>query len=232
MYNLTFCSDVGYAVPWNTITNSSDLAETYDNYTYSAYKWFDKSLQQVACNTTSSAQYSLARSCTDCANAYKQWLCAVTMPRCEDFSNDAPWLQSRRAVPRSILGNANINANDPNLTNTENENRAYINASRSSWIDTTIAPVPYKELLPCRDLCYHLVQSCPAILQFACPLPGFGLEYSYGIWDRRFSLSETPSDQYRCNPMSLNYSSATNLRGNSGLGMGMTLATMLAAVMF
>lgn len=35
-------------------------------------------------------------------------------------------------------------------------------------------------MLPCEDLCYELVRSCPSSLQFACPLKGFGLNYSYG----------------------------------------------------
>ena len=47
-------------------------------------------------------------------------------------------------------------------------------------IDTVIQPGPYKELLPCKDMCYNLTQSCPAALQFACPLEGHGLEWSYG----------------------------------------------------
>ena len=47
-------------------------------------------------------------------------------------------------------------------------------------IDTVIKPGPYKELLPCKDICYNLIRSCPAALQFACPLEGHGLNYSYG----------------------------------------------------
>ena len=51
---------------------------------------------------------------------------------------------------------------------------------RSAVIDEQIAPGPYKEVLPCRDLCYDLVQSCPAALGFGCPSAGKGLEDSYG----------------------------------------------------
>lgn len=46
-------------------------------------------------------------------------------------------------------------------------------------IDQIIKPGPWKEVLPCEDLCYQLVQSCPAALAFACPT-GKGLECSYG----------------------------------------------------
>jgi calcium channel MID1 len=43
-------------------------------------------MQQIACNTTDSARYSLAADCANCTAAYKNWLCAVAIPRCEDIS--------------------------------------------------------------------------------------------------------------------------------------------------
>ena len=54
------------------------------------------------------------------------------------------------------------------------------NQSRYSIIDEVIQPGPYKELLPCKQLCYGLVQSCPASLQFSCPLQNHNLNRSYG----------------------------------------------------
>ncbi|KAL8800862.1 MAG: hypothetical protein Q9200_007117, partial [Gallowayella weberi] len=92
IYNLTFCTDVAYAVPSNpTFANrTTDLALTYDNWARNFYGNFDKSLQQIPCETTPSARYSLARNCTDCENAYKTWLCAVTIPRCEDDGSPPP----------------------------------------------------------------------------------------------------------------------------------------------
>ena len=54
------------------------------------------------------------------------------------------------------------------------------NQSRNTDIDASIAPGPYKEVKPCEDLCYSLMQSCPAALGFVCPYPGRGLEASYG----------------------------------------------------
>lgn len=55
------------------------------------------------------------------------------------------------------------------------------NSSRNpAVIDEQIEPGPYKEVLPCDDLCYAIVQSCPAAFGFACPDPGRGLEVDYG----------------------------------------------------
>ena len=168
LYNLSFCTDVAYAVPANpanpqvsNLTDIANLGKFYDDSASRMYTNFTKSLAQIPCNTTASAQYSLARNCTDCANAYKHWLCAVSIPRCEDYNNPASYLAPKaEKAPASKPANANN--------------------SRNPIIDTTIKPGPYKEVLPCKDLCYELIQSCPASLQFACPLKGHGLEESYG----------------------------------------------------
>lgn len=75
--------------------------------------------------------------------------------------------------------------NNPNLAYPADQIRSWTsrvasNSSRNPLIDSAIQPGPYKEVLPCIDLCHDLMQSCPASLGFACPLPGKGLELSYG----------------------------------------------------
>ena len=186
VFNLPFCSSVAYAAPGNplsnnaSVSNATSLGLLYDNYASLAYTNFNYSLSQVACNTTSSAQYSLVRNCTDCANAYKEWLCAVVIPRCEDFSNSSSFLQPR-AISQTFINQTYGKkfVDDPTLS-IENQRKAYFNSSRNSMIDDVIVPGPYKEVLPCEDICYELVRSCPSFLGFGCPLPGHGLNYSYG----------------------------------------------------
>lgn len=57
-----------------------------------------------------------------------------------------------------------------------------LNGSRNLQIDQLVVPGPYKEVLPCDDLCYTLVQSCPASMGFNCPQPGdIGFNASYGL---------------------------------------------------
>ena len=169
---------MAYAVPTNPEkwSNVTALGQHYDQYAANSYIAFNKSLAQIPCNTTSSAQYSLARNCTDCADAYKRWLCAVTIPKCEDFSKDDTYL-----LPRGVP-NVNLTEQFPNnpAFNPEQKSVQFTNGSRNPMIDDDIQPGPYKEVLPCIDLCYGLVQSCPANLQFACPLEGYGLSYVYG----------------------------------------------------
>jgi calcium channel MID1 len=171
LFNLSFCSEVAYAVPSNPNTkNTTELISFYDDNALALYQNFSYSLQQIPCNTTSTAQYSLAKNCTDCAAAYKSWLCAVTIPRCNDFSSPLPYLQPRNVAQvfingttPSSLSKSNPSFSPANLTYTA------INSSRNVEIDNYVKPGPYKEVLPCRDLCYELVKSCPAALGFACP---------------------------------------------------------------
>ena len=180
IYNLTFCSSVAYAVPSNdTKLNHTELTLLYDNDARNKYQNFRKSLQQIPCNTTSSAQYSLARNCSDCDNAYRAWLCAVTIPRCEDFSSNASYLMPRLVSKTFTNGSTALGLNEDPYT-ADNKSALYMNSSRNPMIDESIMPGPYKEMLPCTDLCYEIVRSCPANLGFACPLKNHGLNQAYG----------------------------------------------------
>ena len=226
MLNLEFCDQVAYSVPSNPnnpdFANSTQLAKFYDDYAAEMYRNFNRSLQQVACEAPSTQRYSLARNCTDCAVAYKDWLCSVTIPRCEDFDSGADYLQPRAMAQRfpngEVLGGA-IRDKFP-LADTW----AY-NSSRNARIDEIIKPGPYKEVLPCDDLCYNIVQSCPAVMGFSCPLPGdIGFAHSYG---RR-----TPSGDgagITCNyPGSAHvFSAATSARVPWLMGLAATAGSLL-----
>ena len=197
LYNLSFCDEVAYAVPStpDIVSNYTHFQSLYDDYTLKYYQNFNYSLQQIACDTTPDAQYSLAKNCDDCAKAYKEWLCAVSIPRCEDFSNDAHHLQRRNmgqnftngtSLPEEVLNHRYVPMDKaPTLDGTVAYSQTHIssfatNSSRNPMIDEKIQPGPYKEVLPCEDLCYSLVQACPAALGFGCPYPGRGLEAGYG----------------------------------------------------
>ncbi|KAF2145970.1 uncharacterized protein K452DRAFT_263407 [Aplosporella prunicola CBS 121167] len=188
IFDLDFCSEVAYAVPSNPSRyNMNSLRTLYDDNAAELYQNFNYSLQQIPCNTTTTAQYSLARTCDDCARDYKNWLCAVTIPRCDDFSSPHTWLQPRNVGAPFLDGHTLDDADwsrdrDPD-TNATLTDRLYANSSRNSLIDDKVQPGPYKEVLPCEDLCYSLVQSCPAQFGFACPSRGRGLEHSYGNRD-------------------------------------------------
>ncbi|KAK5630754.1 hypothetical protein RRF57_006469 [Xylaria bambusicola] len=189
VFNLTVCTETRYAVPGNPekFPNGTALAAFYDDYTRTMWDNFDKVLQQTPCEAPPTQKYSLVRDCDDCKQAYKNWLCSVAIPRCEDFSTpDQDYLQMR-----------NINAPFPNGTFVDQSirdkyggNKAF-NSSRNVEIDEAIEPGPYKEVLPCDYLCYELIKSCPASMGFACPLPNskYGFDTSYAVPDTSKELS-------------------------------------------
>ncbi|ROW09195.1 hypothetical protein VPNG_05667 [Cytospora leucostoma] len=181
VFNLSFCDEVAYAVPSNpnTFPNTTLLGEFYDNYARSLYDGFNKSMAQIPCEAPESQQFSLVRNCTTCQSAYKDWLCSVTIPRCEDFSSTDKWLQPR-AINRTFPDGSSPDADS--LSQYEPyQNQSSFLSSRNPLIDSVVNPGPYKEVLPCAELCYDLVQSCPASLGFACPRPWMmGFNTSYG----------------------------------------------------
>ncbi|KAK6496136.1 stretch-activated cation channel mid1 [Arthrobotrys musiformis] len=191
IYDLQFCSEVAYAVPTNDtiFQNMPHLAKFYDTYASSWYANFSYSLQQVQCNTTSDREYSHLRSCDDCDKAYKTWLCATTIPRCADYSSNATFLAERSRGDGQDNGPTKIFLEDGrivdielgNVTNDDGSTAppVFKAASRNILIDEVVSPGPYKEIKPCMDLCWSLIQSCPASLGFSCPGGSRG-ENSYG----------------------------------------------------
>ncbi|OAA64528.1 calcium channel subunit mid1 [Niveomyces insectorum RCEF 264] len=179
IFNLTFCNETAYAVPSNParFAAAADLARVYDEYAAGMFANFLNVLAQIPCEAPSTQQYSLVRTCADCRAAYKTWLCSVAIPRCSDFADNATWLQPRaisQPFPDGTRLDPAVAAQYPNTT--------AFNSSRNPFIDATVAPGPYKEVLPCDDLCYGLVQSCPSAIGFSCPVPGqIGFNTSYGL---------------------------------------------------
>jgi calcium channel MID1 len=171
IFGLNFCTDVAYAVPSSLQfkTNTTGLAALYDTQAASYFRNFSRSLAQIPCDTTSTAQYSLARTCDDCAADYKSWLCSVLLPRCEDFSASDPWLQERNIATPFANGTLPYANNMTQEFREQKRDRFAYSRSRNKMIDDVIKPGPYKELLPCEDLCFDIVRSCPAQLGFQCP---------------------------------------------------------------
>jgi calcium channel MID1 len=228
--NLTFCEGITYSVPSNPrlFPNETSLRDVYDNYTIANFKYFENAMMQIPCNTTSSAQYSLATGCDNCTRAYKDWFCAVSLPRCTDFTRQEDYLQVRNVGSPSW--NGSLLPTDTPLFKLANSTAAG-RSSRNSMIDTTIQPGPYKELLPCDDLCYNVVRNCPAAIGFTCPLPGYiGFNTSYA---QRFNMSiDRAADIY---PPQCNFPGAIKTSASNRvlpLSLFCVFSTWLLALMF
>ncbi|KAF4976604.1 hypothetical protein FZEAL_6751 [Fusarium zealandicum] len=173
--DLEFCNETQYAVPGNDKKyNNTELARVYDDYAKKMYANFEKVLAQISCEAVPDSRYSLARDCSQCREAYKRWLCTVSIPRCEDVIAGGHTSVIRNAAQAFPNGTKLASTFLKGLVTANN-------ASRNAFIDKTIKPGPYKEMLPCEDICYDVVQSCPAAIGFNCPQPGFpSFDVSYG----------------------------------------------------
>lgn len=163
IFGLDFCYGVAYSVPTPSIApgNKTLIAETYDGIAESLYANFSKALQIIACDSESDARYSPIRSCRDCANSYRNWLCGVTIPRCIDTHSEY-----------YVHRNEGENRND------------YLNNFVKPIDD-------YYEILPCIDMCYAIARDCPSDFGFACPSIEdlqIGPNSSYSIFDPDFAI--------------------------------------------
>ncbi|KAH3671575.1 hypothetical protein OGAPHI_000278 [Ogataea philodendri] len=154
IYNLDFCTNVAYAVPAsaafaNGSQSVSELASSYDNYTAAQYQNFEYAMQQIPCDTELDARYSPIKTCDDCRTSYRNWLCAVSIPRCSTL--DAPLYKSYN----------------------KSEGRNDFIAK------TIQPPFSYYEVLPCVNICQAMVRDCPAEFEFKCPISESFIKLSY-----------------------------------------------------
>ncbi|KAL4806001.1 stretch-activated Ca2+-permeable channel component-domain-containing protein [Aspergillus unguis] len=171
IYDLDFCSEVAYSVPSNPSMNMTDLRTKYDEYAANLYQNFNYSLQQIQCDTSNETIYSMAVGCDDCARAYKNWLCNVTIPRCEDYLSTSN---------TTILRNAGQSfPNGTEIADAKIRDSPFHSKPRSTgFIDKVIKSGPYREKLPKIETCHNLVRACPMSLGFSCP-EGKYVNYSY-----------------------------------------------------
>ncbi|KAI8388695.1 stretch-activated Ca2+-permeable channel component-domain-containing protein [Radiomyces spectabilis] len=222
VYDLEFCDQVAYSVPVNPQAQNIDIWNvtlSYDNQARALFKPFDTALSQFNCDTT---QYSLVRNCTDCYRDYKRWICSVTIPRCTS-SNPSGYSQinsdTKPAPAVRPIG---------------------ANQSRNPWIDEAMSPGAWTELLPCIDLCYYVVQSCPPFLKFYCPEGDLvALQYGYwqtGLVDQNGTMTNYGLDRPTCNRLGANATqlviSQANTIGNHISFKGLlTVGTLLWIVL-
>ncbi|KAF9129542.1 stretch-activated cation channel mid1 [Mortierella sp. 14UC] len=186
--DLQFCREVAYAVPitpQSTLpggansTTRLDIKNFYDNFTSNLMDNFNRVLEQYDC---SRSQYSLIRNCTDCSRAYRRWLCSISIPRCTDVSDildernvgytPLPVPNSDKPENPYLIDRANGAVVAARSTNTSRG--AIAQLSQNPLMD----PGPYGEVLPCIDLCFDVVQSCPNFLGFDCPVKNMGGNYA------------------------------------------------------
>ncbi|KAF9914909.1 stretch-activated cation channel mid1 [Lobosporangium transversale] len=189
--DLQLCREVAYAVPvtpLSTLPGSSsgttvqqDVKHYYDDFTSRLMETFTKVLKQYDC---SKSQYSFIRNCTDCERAYRRWLCGVSIPRCTDVeditdSNNYGYVRPEDIDPHAAENPYLLDrSNGPVVVGRNTSTSRGAVAQLSAENNTLMNPGEYGEVLPCVDLCYDVVQSCPSFLGFNCPVKNMGGNYA------------------------------------------------------
>ncbi|KAF9353383.1 stretch-activated cation channel mid1 [Mortierella sp. NVP85] len=195
--DLKFCKEVAYAVPITPPTSTAPVdlegvKKIYEDHVEVLVHNFENVLAQYDC---SKSQYSLIRNCTDCQLAYRRWLCGVSIPRCTDVE-DVTDFRNHGYIPPEEKPKADENpylidrSKGPVVVQRNTTTlRTAINMPEN---DTRIDPGDFGEVLPCIDLCFDVVQSCPNFLGFGCPVKNMAGNYA-----------TMNSDGFQCNGLGL-----------------------------
>ncbi|KAF9383474.1 stretch-activated cation channel mid1 [Podila verticillata] len=232
--DLTFCHEVAYAVPITPmstlpgdggagLSNSTvhqDIKAFYDNFTSNLMDNFNRVIGQYDCTRS---QYSLIRNCTDCTRAYRRWLCSASIPRCTDVE-DVIDPNNIGYTPPPPPADPSQNVNPYLIDRTkgpvvvERDTASSRGAIAQLSQNPLMNPGQYGEVLPCIDLCFDVVQSCPNFLGFNCPIKNMAGNYAH--------MNPTG---FQCNGLGVVPvpSSGTRL-GRSWLGLVATLLVVVA----
>lgn len=153
MHALPYCPTTAYTVPLPEppdgapAYNASNLPDTLATPLLAYLSNFTASLLTVACGRDN---YSPLQTCADCQQAYRRWLCAVSLPRCGEFpSQQQPVQPPQQSQQQPAL------LQQPSGT-----------APRNAALGNSTV---YTALLPCIETCNAADRACPVFLGFRCP---------------------------------------------------------------
>ncbi|BGP19891.1 hypothetical protein JCM10213_008635 [Rhodosporidiobolus nylandii] len=199
VHDLPFCPSVAYAVPSPPSLATSDLITYFNSSLSPSLAAFARTLTTFPCDVPEMGRYSVVSICADCYAAYRDWLCATTIPRCADAPanatlNDTTTIETESGLATWYLpeetqtlltrddpfasrtpafGPANLSATFPSLFNSSYPASSSNLASES--------PFPYAEVPPCTDTCNLVEARCPPFLGWSCP--------KMGRWDGQTGLA-------------------------------------------
>lgn len=181
VYDLEFCPEVAYSIPVGRGVSTDHALRVINDTVWPNFANFSTTIDTFPCGSEEFGQYSPVQTCDSCKLAYRDWLCAVTMPRCVD---PLPSLdnETTAAVPNVLdMTGTSTPLNTgllPYIINRRNNSRqTYIEAQ-----DGLDAPT-YGELLPCIYTCYFVSRHCPQpLIEWYCPLWDITAQGIYGTF--------------------------------------------------
>ncbi|KAL9931833.1 hypothetical protein V8E36_009383 [Tilletia maclaganii] len=183
--DLDFCPSVAYSIPIAPgIETAVAIAAANLTITPNMAN-FTRMINTFPCGDPYFGSYSVVSTCEDCKNAYRDWLCAVVLPRCTDPI--APELSAASQLGTELTG-APTGTNTRLLPYIVNRNVEGSNngttPSRRPYIDKLLRPGTYGELLPCIYTCHFVSRACPPIngWSWTCPQWDISAQRDYGTF--------------------------------------------------
>ncbi|WFD35509.1 stretch-activated cation channel mid1 [Malassezia cuniculi] len=183
LYNVPFCPELAYAIPFNEEMSMTHALSEINGMISANFANFSATLSTFPCDSQEFGMYSSVATCTDCVRAYQNWLCAVAIPRCTDVVDP---LESAASQDGKDLEGLPMDTNVhlyPYIVN-----RIGQNSSRQPYIDRLFNPGPYGELLPCLTVCEMVTRSCPPLIKWSCPIWTVTAQRDYGTFADANSL--------------------------------------------
>ncbi|GAA6007488.1 hypothetical protein JCM11491_004180 [Sporobolomyces phaffii] len=200
LYDLDFCPSVAYSVPAPLSLPTADLVSYFNSSISPSLTVFARTLTTFPCDSAKFGLYSIASTCTDCYEAYRDWLCATTIPRCTDSPSNVTFVSNSSlfdpvtdlatwSIPASYstslvrdyppasrtpeFAPSNLSSTFPSLFNSSYP------ATRGNELEQS--PFPYSEVPPCMDVCHLVDARCPPFLKWTCPTSGDTGRATYGM---------------------------------------------------
>ncbi|TCD65161.1 stretch-activated cation channel mid1 [Steccherinum ochraceum] len=191
VHSLPYCPRTAYAMPLSpppspkVAHDASTLPSSLTDPLLSYFTNFTVSLLTHPCGRD---MYSPLVSCADCQEAYRKWLCAVSLPRCSeprpgDPIQGAPPSKRKRQQSSltSLAGSLHIfgSDDDPQVPLSALSPQPTSQPPRNANLPAFTSN--YDELLPCLETCTEVDRACPIMLGFKCPVKKFTASQSYGV---------------------------------------------------
>lgn len=183
---------MAYSVPAPPALDTGALLDLYNASIAPHIEGFNLTLSTFTCGgpmRSEQGMYSRVRTCSQCLEAYRSWLCAIRMPRCVDYRTgaaaQAPTLEEEKRQDDD-------DDDDSGASRIYTYQHASANTSRTEFLPD--AAFPYSELPPCIDVCHLVAASCPPPISasWQCPAQAVTLSQSYS---RPFTLQEPDDDK-------------------------------------
>lgn len=181
VYDVDFCPSVAYSIPVGRDVSTQHALNVINQTIFPNFANFSSTIGSFPCGSEEFGEYSPVQTCDTCKTAYRDWLCAVAMPRCADPLPTVSGNTTAASYDVLDLTGSSTGINEATLPYILNRQ----NNSRQSYIDSEdgLDARSYGEVLPCIYTCYFVARSCPQpLIEWACPQWDITAQGSYGTF--------------------------------------------------